>query len=575
MNEAVFLKDLVIIFAVGVIVVALLHRIKIPAIAGFIVAGMLIGPHGFGLIADLHQVEILAEIGVALLLFGIGLELSLDKIKRLWRPTMIGGTVQVGLSILASYIVARAFDLPTATAVFIGFIVAVSSTAIVLRGLEARGEIDAPHGRLTLGILIFQDMCVVPMMLAIPILGGEAGELSEIALTLGTALLIVILVVLASRLIVPRVLKIIARTRQRHLFIMAVLLICLGTAWLTSRVGVSLALGAFLAGVVVAGSEYRHQALADLISFKEIFTSLFFVSIGMLLIPEFILDRFGTILVLLAAVLVGKFLIVFLTAMILRLPLRVAILSSAALAQIGEFSFMLIGASKGFGLLDFETSGLIIAAAILSMLITPFALALGPHLAAGAGKMKAINNLMKIRSVDEAVSETERLRDHVIIGGYGFAGRDLASALRNCGVPYVIIDINDENVRRARRNKESVYFGDITSGEVLEHLGIHRAREMVIAINDPDAVGRTIRAARQIVPELHIIARTNYIRDVENLLSAGASEIVPAELEAAIELTERVLTRHRVQNDKIKAECERIENRVDMDKLDKETREYL
>ncbi len=575
MSEAVFLKELVIVFAVGVLAVAILNRLKIPAIAGFILAGMLIGPRALRLIADVHQVEILAEIGVALLLFGIGLELSLDKIKRLWKPTLLGGTLQVGFSIIAAFLIAGRFGLSWQSSIFIGFITAVSSTAIVLRGLEQRSELDAPHGRLTLGILIFQDMCVVPMMLAIPILGGEAGGFSGVAKTIGTALIVVAAVLAASRLLIPRVLELIAKTRQRNLFIMTVLLICLGTAWLTSKAGVSLALGAFLAGVVVAGSEYRHQALADLISFKEIFTSLFFVSVGMLLDPAFIGDNFGGIVLLLGAILIGKFVIVFLTAMAIRLPLRVAILSGAALAQIGEFSFMLIGASRGFGLLDPAVSSTIISAAILSMLITPFALALGPHLAAGAGRIKPLNRLMEIRSADEADSTEIRLEDHVIIGGYGFAGYDLSVALKNCGVPYIIVDINSENVKRARENGEPIYFGDITSPEVLDHLGVAHARELVVAINDPDAVERTIRAGRDRAPELHIIARTNYILDVDRLSRAGANDIIPAELEAAVELTERVLLRHRIDSGKIKEECGRIQAQRDPDNLDNTARDFI
>ncbi|UCD18163.1 MAG: cation:proton antiporter, partial [Candidatus Zixiibacteriota bacterium] len=251
MGEFVYLRDLVVILAIAVFVVTVLHRLKVPSIAAFIFAGVLVGPNGLSLINDMHQVEVLAEIGVALLLFGIGLEISLDRLKRLWRPVVFGGSVQVGFTIILAFFISRLFEIPVRTSILIGFIVAVSSTAIVLRGLETRGEIDAPHGRLTLGILVFQDLCVVPMMLAIPLLAGAHTTVSDVALTLGKAVGIVAAVLVASRLIVPRILLMVARTRQRHLFVMAVLLICIGTAWLTSSAGVSLALGAFLAGLVV------------------------------------------------------------------------------------------------------------------------------------------------------------------------------------------------------------------------------------------------------------------------------------------------------------------------------------
>ncbi|MFZ5980115.1 MAG: cation:proton antiporter, partial [Candidatus Zixiibacteriota bacterium] len=351
MTNLAYLRDLVVILGLAVAVVAVLQRLKIPSIAGFIIAGIIVGPGALAVITDIYEVELLAEIGVALLLFGIGLELSLDRLRRLWWAIVIGGLVQVSLSILVAWAAASLLGFSGRTSLFIGFLLAVSSTAIVLRGLETRGELDAPHGRLTLGILVFQDLCVVPMMLAIPLLSGESSTTGELLKTLGHALLIIIGVLLAARFIVPHALYFIARTRQRHLFVMAVLLVCIGTAWLISQAGVSLALGAFLAGLVVAGSEFRQQALAEMISFKDVFTSIFFISVGMLLVPADVIANFTAVLLLLAAILAGKFLIVFLTAAIMRLPLRACVLTAAALAQVGEFSFILISASQGTELL--------------------------------------------------------------------------------------------------------------------------------------------------------------------------------------------------------------------------------
>jgi len=563
MGEFVYVRELVIIFAIAVVVVALLARLKIPSIAAFILAGMIIGPNGLGLIDDMYQVEILAEVGVVLLLFGIGLELSLDKLKRLFRPIAFGGAVQVGLSIAATFGIARIFDIPWPSALFMGFIVAISSTAIVLRGLESRGEIDAPHGRLTLGILVFQDLCVVPMMLAIPLLSGEKTSSTDVFITLGTAALVIVGVILASRLVVPRLLRFIAATRQRHLFAMTVLLISIGTAWLTSFAGVSLALGAFLAGLVVAGSEYRHQALADLISFKDIFTSIFFVSIGMLLVPVELIDNIGPILLLLAAVLFGKFIIVLLTAWLMRLPLRVMIIAGAALAQIGEFSFLLIKSSQGTGLLDDQFSLNFIAVAILSMFLTPFFLSLGPRLAAGAVRIKAFNRLLDVTPAYDVSEGEKKWKDHIIIGGYGFAGKELARVLRECRAPYLIVELNADNIRRAKENGDPAYYGDITSPEVLERIGIEDALELVMVINDPSAVERAVRAAREITPKLHITVRTRYILDVDPLKKAGATEVIPAEMEAAVEVANRVLNRCRLVDRVSKERIEEIRKQPD------------
>ncbi len=561
MAELTYLRDLVIILALAVVVVAILHRLGIPTIAGFILAGVIVGPHALKIIDDPHQVEILAELGVALLLFGIGLELSLDRLKKLWRPIIIGGTLQVGMTIAAAIFISRALGYSTNISILIGCLLAISSTAIVLRGLEVRGEVDAPHGRLTLGILVFQDLLVVPMILLVPILSGSGSSVGEVALTMARAVAILIGVVLASRLVVPRALHMIAKTRQRQLFLLSVLLIAIGTAWITSRAGVSLALGAFLAGLVVAGSEYRHQVLADMIPFREVFTSIFFISIGMLLSPMSFIENIIPIVLLLLAILVGKAIIVFITGMAMRLPVRVAILASAALAQVGEFSFVISKSAQATGLLTEYLSGIIIPAAILSMFITPFALAFGPHLAAGVGKMKTLTRMLKVVSVEDAPEKIRKLHDHVIIGGYGFTGEKLAESLKGCGIAYVVIELNPQNVQRAVEKGDPAYYGDITSIEVMEHLDLTHARELVLVINDPGAIARAIKAARRIAPELHITARTNYLLDVKPLLDSGATEVVPAELEAAVEITSRIVNRCKIPEGDITKQLDRIRNK--------------
>ncbi len=536
-----FLKDLVVILTGALVVVVILHRFRIPAIAGFILAGMIIGPRSLGLVSDVQQVRNLAEIGVVLLLFGIGLELSLERMKRLWRPVIVGGLLQVLFFITVAYIIGRQAGLSGSTALFIGFIMSTSSTAVVIRGLETRGEIDAPHGRLSLGIQVLQDLCLVPMMMAFPYLAGKPGNPLDILYSLTISGVLVGAVLVASRKIIPRILGIVARTRQRSLFVMAVLLICIGTAWATSEAGVTLALGAFLAGLVVAGSGYKFQALSDLLAFKDVFAGVFFVSVGMLLVPGVLTGNIVPILALLAVIMIGKFILVLLTGIIIRLPLRVAVLTGVALAQIGEFAFVLFAVERGTGLIEEPLAGNLMAAAILSMLITPFAMALGPHLAAGASKIKALTRLMKVHEAEEADASIKSLHNHIIIGGFGFTGHELASALKDCQIPYLIVDLNVENVRRAQEKKEPIYFGDITSAEVLDHLGATRARALIIAINDPGAVLRTVKSARSLSPDLYILARTNYILDVGSLLEAGASEVIPSELEAAARVTARTL----------------------------------
>lgn len=546
MGDGDLLKEIVLILSIAVVVVTLFHRIKIPSIAGFIMSGILVGPMGLGLINSTEKVEQLAEIGVALLLFGIGLELPINRLKKLWKPILAGGTLQVLLSIFAVMGISIWLGFELSTALLFGFIIAISSTAIVLGGLEQRGEVDAPHGQLTLGILVFQDLCVVPMMLAIPLMASKESSPMILAEMLFSAALIVSGVLIAARLIVPRVLRIIARTRQRHLFVMTVLLVCIGTAWITSRFGLSLALGAFLAGLVVAGSEYRHQALADLISFREVFTSLFFISVGMLLDPRLLYDNMGLIFMILAAVLFGKFMIVFITGSLMKLPLRVTVLAAVALSQVGEFSFILTKTAEENNLIDPAMAGNLVAVAILSMLITPFALSIAPTVAAGVGKLKPLTRFLKVSTAEETVESMDEMKDHVIIGGYGFAGEQLARSLKEKDIPYIIVELNIDNIKRSSEKGEIACFGDITSPEVLEKLGAKRAKELVLVINDPTAVERSVKAARSIAPDLHIIVRTRYLLDVPPLMKAGADEVIPAELEAAGAVIISILHRHNI-----------------------------
>jgi K+:H+ antiporter len=563
MTELAYLRDLVIILGFGVIIVTVFHKLKLPSIAGFIFSGVLVGPHGFGFINDAHQVEVFAEFGVALLLFGIGLELSLEKLRRLWKLILTGGALQVGLSVLAGFAISKAFNIPSNSAIFIGFLLALSSTAIVMRGLQQRGEIDAPHGRLILGILVFQDFSVVPMMLTIPMLIGNDVITNVYIFTFLRAVGIIIAVLLASLLIVPRILNFIARTRQRQLFILSVFLICIGTAWLITSSGASLAIGAFLAGLVVAGSEYRHQALAELISFREVFASIFFVSIGMLLVPSLILENIFIVLAILIAVLVGKIVIVFGVAKILQMPLRVCVMTAVALAQIGEFSFVLLFSVQGSGLVDKTLESNLISAAILSMFITPFAMSFGPRLAAGLGKLPRLRHLFEVEMAEDAADSVRKMQDHVIVGGYGFAGRELSKALKEYEIPHVIVDINVENVRKASQDGVNAFFGDITSPDVLAKLGIDRAGELVLLVNDPGAAEHAVIVARRLAPGLHIVVRTHYLLDVEPILASGADDVVPSEREAAVEVTSRVLGRHQIDSERIVDHIYRIRNQTE------------
>jgi CPA2 family monovalent cation:H+ antiporter-2 len=538
MHESGILRDLVVIFAAALGVVLALTRLRLPAIAGFIAAGALIGPAGLGWVQEVQEVERLADIGVALLLFTIGLEFSLDDLRRLRRVLLVGGSQQVLLTTLATAGVAVLAGFDVSTGVFFGFLVALSSTAIVLKGLAERGEVDAPHGRLIVGMLLFQDLCVVPMILLLPALAGRGGGGPSLARALGTAALVVALALTLARLVVPRVLHVVALSGRRELFILAVGVIGAGIAWLTSLAGLSLALGAFLAGVVLADSDFRHQALADTVALRDIFTSLFFVSMGMLLDPRVVLEQPVPVAGLVGAIIVGKAALATLAGLTLRYPARVALLAGLGVAQVGEFSFVLASQGAALGLLTQPELRIVFAATVLTMLVTPLALRFGPDLAARASRRGTLDRLTG--RTGEAMPPTGTSAPHVVILGYGVGGEMLAEVLREAAIPAVVLDLNFERVRHAQAQGAPVYYGDVTSREILERAGVPGARQVAVLLNDPDATLRAVRLTRELAPAAVILARARYVADVPRLLAAGADEAVSQELEASFAIIERV-----------------------------------
>jgi CPA2 family monovalent cation:H+ antiporter-2 len=551
MAQLHILQDLVIIFGAALVVVLLLSRLRLPAIAGYIVAGAILGPSGFGWVEDVHEIEQLAEIGVVLLLFTIGLEFSPRELRRLGRVLVVGGTLQVGLTTGAVTGLAVLGGLDLARGVFLGFVVALSSTAIVLKGLAERGETDAPHGRLIVGILLFQDLCVVPMILLTPLLAGDGGGVGPVARVMLTGAAVVVATLLLARKAVPRLLHLVAGTGGRDVFILAVVLACAGIAWLTSLVGLSLALGAFLAGIILADSEYAHQAFSDVLPLREIFTSLFFVSMGMLLDVRVVAESPGPVLALVGAVLVGKTLLAAMAGLAARFPLQVALLGGLAVSQIGEFSFVLASVGRRAGLLEAGEMRLLLAASVITMLVTPFALRFGPRVAAGAGRLRALDRLLGLSGDGQARVPAD-LSGHVVVLGYGVGGKMMAEVLRSAEVAFVVVDINAERVREARRHGEPVYYGDVTSPETLQRVRVAAARHVVVLLNDPSATLRAVRTARRLAPDTPIAARARYVADVSTLLQAGATEAVAQEFEASLEIIRRVMKGKDVATDALR-----------------------
>jgi CPA2 family monovalent cation:H+ antiporter-2 len=553
MSPLPLLTDLVFVFAASVAVGLVSGRLRQPVTAGFILAGTVIGPHGLGLVGDVHAVEILAEIGVVLLLFTIGVELPLARLVEMRGLLLGAGGAQVALTLAVSALVARALGLGWGQALAVGFFMAMSSTALVLKALVDRGEIDAPHGRICLGILLFQDLLVVPLMLLLPFLSGVSGNLLDLPLALGKSILLVLVILVVARRGVPFLLAQIVAARSRDVFLLSVILICLATAMLAHQVGLSLAVGAFVAGLAVSESEYAHQALADILPLRDGFLPLFFVSVGMLIDLPHLGRHLGLVLALVAAVTGGKALAAAGAVLLTGASARVAIQAAVTLAQIGEFSFILLAAAERLGILTGEPYQVLLAVAALSMLFTPFLTTLAPRVGAALSGVSALRRLegrglAELRA-DEA--SLKHLDAHVVIVGYGLNGRNLSRVLRQSGVPYVVLELNPDTVRRGRSQGEPLYYGDAASPEVLRHLGLDRAKVLVLAISDPASTRRALRLAREIHPGLHIVARTRYLAEIAPLYELGADEVIPEEFETSIEIFSRVLHCYRVPEEVI------------------------
>lgn len=539
------LKDIEILFGLALVTVILFQRLKFPSIIGFLVTGILAGPHALAFIQDTHQVEQMAEIGVVLLLFTIGIELSLKELMRIKHLVLWGGGLQVLVTIMAVAAVGAAFGFPVKQSVFFGFLVALSSTAILMKLLIDSGQADSPHGKMAMGILIFQDLCIVPLMLLIPLLAGNGDDLSRILVIGAKAAAVILAAHYGARLLVPWIFKQVVKTRSRELFILTIIFIGLGTAWLTALAGLSLALGAFIAGLAISESEYSHQALSDIIPFREAFMSLFFISVGMLLDPAILATYPVLIASLVATILLIKTLITTGAAMTLGVPMRIAIIAALSLAQIGEFSFVLSQAGVKVGLLTPEMYQVFLAASIATMGLTPaclkyanpvadFVIGLLPH------------EWTRGRGVLAKSEKTIPLNDHVIIVGYGVNGKNLARALKNLEIEHVVIDTNPFTVKKERKKGQHILFGDASKPEVLEHAHVNNARGMVIAISDAAASRRVAALARHQNPSLHIIVRTRYILEVEPLYKLGVNEVIPEEFETSIEILSRVLRNYMV-----------------------------
>jgi len=530
------------------------QRLKIPAVVGFLITGILLGPGGLGLVRDLGVINAVAEIGVMMLLFIIGLEFSLERLQRIQRYFWLGGGLQVLLTIAAVALISRLLGAKVEETLVYGFLVALSSTAVVLKLLSDKKQLDSPHGQISMGILIFQDMALVPMLAIIPLL-ANIKSVSVVALgsRFFLSLLAVAAVFFLARKIMPAVIGLIVRTRIKEIFLLSALFACLGMAYLTASLGLSLALGAFLAGIIISESSYSLQVVSDVLPFKDVFNSLFFVSIGMLLDTRMAWHLRWQVLAVVTGIILLKIAVVFLTVRLLRFNARISLLTALGLAQIGEFSFVLARVCQDNDLLSGPVFQVFVASSVLTILATPLLMEAGPRLVEKIQERGVLS-----ASLERANMESEGLREHVIIAGFGLNGRNLARVLKETGISYVIVEINPETFRAACQAGEPVIFGDASSQVILQEAAIARARAMVIAISDPAAARRVVSLARQLNPEVFIIVRTRFVTEIEELYGLGADDVIPEEFETSIEIFVRVLEKYHLPRNIINTQVQVI-----------------
>ena len=550
-----FLELLLILVGLAIPIVALAHRLHVPPLVGFFAAGVVVGPHGVGLIDGPEQIRTLSELGVALLLFAVGLELSLSHVRQWARSVFAGGGLQVGATLGAGALAAAALGVAPGQAVFYGALAAMSSTAIVTKAYADRAELDAPHGRSVISILLFQDLCILPLMLLLPLLafGGGAGAGAGLELARGLGIMAVLVV--GGRFVVRWTLDRVVLFRDRDLFTLCVSFFGIGAAVVTSDAGFSIAIGAFIAGLIISESEYGVQALSDIVPFRALFSGIFFTSLGMLLDIPAVLDQLPLLLLLTAAAVAVKAAIAAGAVLALGGLLKTALISGLSLAQIGEFSILLAAAGVPLGLFREGDYRLFLSVAVLSMMATPFFIHYAGPLAErasarlGGGAPPA---------GPAARGDLDSLAGHTIIVGYGLAGRYLARVLTAAGITCAVVDQNPELVRRAREDGIPVVYGDGTQPAVLEHVRLREARTLVFAISSPADERRGAAVARKLSRAVRIVVRTRYVRAGDHLLELGANDVVVEEFEASIELFARALDSYEIPINRIWREVESV-----------------
>lgn len=533
--------SIAVFLAAGLVGGMVAHRLRQPVILGYLVIGVAVGPHALGWVGDLKMIEAAATIGVALLMFTLGLEISLAQLREVGKLGLWGGFIQVtatfGLGLLVGVIL---FQWPFSQAALFGLIISLSSTAVCLKILMERGELTSVQGRIMMALLIFQDISVVAMVLIMPLLGGVAGNVPlALALAVGKVVLFIGMTIVAGRWVLPWLMGSIGGVRARELFLLTVLVLCLGAAIGTQIFGLSIVFGAFLVGLVLRETRFVHQALAEITPLRDIFATLFFVSLGMLLDPFFLVENWAWVAIIVGVIIILKLLVIFSLVRLFGRSTRIAFLTGAGLFQIGEFSFILAQGGINNGIISGHFYSVILASAIITMLLTPVSINLASRLFSKIARTADGKRMVAREALPVSVSRETINR--VVVAGYGRVGQNIAQGLQDAGIPYLVIDIDPERVSEARSSGRPRIYGDATNFRLLNKAGLDKARALVITYPDPMAVITTAKVALSINPELKILARVHRAKEANILKGMGITELVSPEYEASFRFIKRLL----------------------------------
>ncbi len=537
--------DLVSVLAAAAVGGLLAALVRQPPLLGYLIGGTLVGPTGLGWVKELVQVETLAQFGVAFLLFALGVEFSFAELKKVRLVALGGGGLQIGLTIACTACIAVVMGWCTSwtQGIFLGSILSLSSTAVVLKCLMERNETETPHGQVMLGILVVQDLALGLMLAVLPALDQPSEAIATAILTALAQLTIFALgAVVAGRWLIPPFLRLLARTESRELFLLGVVAICLGIALLTEHLGLSIEMGAFVAGLTISEVEYADQTLTYVEPLRDIFAALFFAAVGMLIDPMFLWNNLELILGLVFIVVAGKFLIVTPIVRLFGYPLKTALIVGLGIAQIGEFSFVLASSGQTLGLVSRRVYLLILGTTAVTLIVTPFLLRLVPQIFLWAENAPWLKAILEQGNAPKEVAVEATISNHVVVCGYGHMGKNLVQLLQNHNYPVVVIDQSEAAIRRAANDGIPYVYGSASSLRVLETAGVSSSRGLAIALPDPMSTRLCLKRALELSPDLDIVALANQNDDIELLYQLGARGVVQPEFEASLELATHLLT---------------------------------